>query len=121
MKELITQLPERNQEAAQKFCNDLRARIKNNGVKTESGGNVYKFSDRQTGISVLTTNREQVENAWFSINGFLNWAQKNGLPLAYIIRSGIHAQLLLKLEKKGKIRLFLLRSSNWWRTMERTL
>lgn len=85
-KEVTMVSPEINVAMAQMFAQQLRERIKAN-----DGGNF----DPQSGI-YLGSNvpKENIDREWFSTGGFIQWAEKNNVPLVFWIRGG-HATLLL--------------------------
>ncbi len=104
--ERLNNLPGDTLRSAQFFCDNLRKRIQENGIVQQMKGpnneDLLDITDPVTKKMNMTVGkREYVENGWFHSQGFIDWATENGLPLAYLVPGGNHAQILLKLENRG--------------------
>ncbi|MBI3620231.1 hypothetical protein HY214_03770 [Candidatus Roizmanbacteria bacterium] len=82
--ERFQQLSTENLRAATAFCANLRKRIKNQGIEQPENATAKKYTDAQTGIYLSAPNRDAIENVYFTINGFSDWAERNG----YLTLSG---------------------------------
>lgn len=83
--------PENVRDSATLFCQNLRDRIQRDGK--ENGSNI---EDPISGIAirVYDRGRESVPNEWFHTGGFVDWGERNHLPLAYSVQDQ-HARLIL--------------------------